>query len=309
MNKPILLLLLSYGIVIGMEKPESPRGQKRPAAEIIEPVSKEQALESKTPFEKLPNELKVHLLTFLTTARGATKRARLDNAAENIRAFFRTSSPFKYLGDDPQIVNYLITELANRYANGDKVAAAIALGTESAGKWLENIITNQDPELEAEKYEIAQQLSKYFIDAARDGRVNVIKFLLTLTFTNDYYCHWHQPLEEAIKNNQMGVIQLIFASPIFRARLSMFINERDQYGRTLLFYSIDNNNEPLTDMLLAAGANVNIVDENDESPIVFAIGRQNSSIIQKIIAKGVSPIILNSTEVLLLLLAIETALI
>lgn len=155
MKKVALMLLISCNVVFSMELPQEPqRGQKRPASEIERPAPKVPAAaqqivaestasqQSRTAFELLPVGIKNHILSFLTTASGSTKQAMLDNAAENIRTFFRINTQFAPLGNDPNVIEYLINELANPYANGDKVAAAIALGTESAAKWLNNLVEN-----------------------------------------------------------------------------------------------------------------------------------------------------------------------
>lgn len=299
MKNAILLLLLSFGAILSMEQPRSPqRGQKRrPLEEFAEPVAKAPAVEAKTAFELLPDEIKTHMLTFLTTAHGATKRARLDNAAENIRAFLRPSSSFKHLGDDQRITEYLITELANRYADGDKLAAAIALGTEAAGNWLNSILTTQDPKLLPERTKIIQKLGEHFIDAAKDGRIQVIKFLLK--FASKYNFPWYHALKGAVKNNRLEMVRLIFSLPTLQHganNISYQVNLADEEGATMLFDAVRNSNEPLIDLLLAARANVNKADVYNLSPIHLAAEQNNPSIVRKILAAGIRPNILNSVE-------------
>src|SRR5437764_10375019 len=123
MKSAVWFCLLSFSAIFCMQPPQSPqRGQKRRTMQVATQAAKVPTIEPKNAFELLPDEIKVEILKSLTTAKGATKRARLDNAAENIRSFFRINAQFKPLGDDLQIIDYLITELANRYADGDKVA-------------------------------------------------------------------------------------------------------------------------------------------------------------------------------------------
>lgn len=282
-----------------MEQPQSPqRGQKRrPEKGVIEPISKAQTVQPKTVFELLPDEIKNHILSFLTTARGATKRARLDNAAENIRSFFRTSTSFKNLGNDPKIIDYLITELANRYADGDKLAAAIALGTEGAGKWLQNILLDFDPKREIERNKIIQKLGEHLIDASKDGRLQVIKFLLQ--FAALYEFPWYEALRGAVKNNHDEIVRLIVLMPKLQhgiPSITQMINTPNMEGETVLFDAIQNSNEPIVDLLLAAHANVNIRDKVNITPIHLAALQNNPSIVKKILAAGVRRNILNSIE-------------
>lgn len=314
-NAGLVLLLISCSSVFCMEPPQSPqRGQKRPASEVEQPAAKVPAAaqppvvmpvvanmpaaalpaapESRTALELFPDEIKNYILSFLTTARGATKRARLDNAAENIRAFFRINTQFAPLGDDPKIIEYLITELANRYADGDRLAAAIALGTESVGRWLSDLLNNHYAKRDYLSHVVFQTMQDHFTNAAAAGRINVIKFLLQ--FVPNYAYEWHKALRLAVKNNRIEVVHLIlFLSQTqgIRHQLANFqdIAERE----TPIFDAVQNNNEPMVDLLLDAGANVNKINWVEATPLAIAAENHNASIIKKLLARGVRLDILN----------------
>lgn len=298
MIKAILILLLSFGHILSMEQPpQSPqKGKKRPAQQISEPSSKAQTVLPKTAFELLPDEIKNHVLSFLTTAKGATKRARLDNAAENIRSFFRINTQFKYLGDDNQFIDYIITQLANNYADGDKLAAAEALGTEAAGVWLRSILSSSDPKNETEKYKIAMKLGSHFIDAAKEGRINVIKFLLEFG-PEKFNLPWYEALKNAIKNDKTEMVLFLLPQVVVPHNMvANILNKKDATGETMLFDVVENQNARLVDLLLAAGAQVNISDRFHLSPLHVAVDKNNLAIVQKLLSAGVRPFFLNLIE-------------
>lgn len=311
MKKVALMLLISCNVVFSMELPQAPqRGQKRPASEIEQPVPKvpaaaqptvalPAAAEQRTAFELLPDEIKNLILSFLTTARGATNRARLDNAAENIRSFFRINTQFAPLGNDPQIIEYLITELANRYANGDKLAAAIALGTDSVGKWLNALLNSQDAKIYLTKQDIFRTMQNHLNEAVANGRINVIKFLLQFQLAPapsqlapppSY--DWVRPLREAVKNNHLEAVRVILFSPVTQAIRNALVNSQDTDG-TPLFDAVHNNNESMVDLLLDAGADVNRINWYEATSLAIAAENHNAPIIKKLLARGVEPNILN----------------
>jgi hypothetical protein len=298
MKNWVLILLLSFGAIFSMQQPpRSPqRGQKRPADQSNAPASKSAVITSRTAFELLPDEIKNQILSFLTTAKGATKRARLDNAAENIRSFFRINKQFAPLGDDPQIMEYLITELANRYANGDKVAAAIALATEAAGKWLATVLSSNKDEYKAEQFKIFRKIEEHFIDAANKGQINVLKFLRK--FFSSYNLPWQKALKGAVSNSHEEIVRFITTEPKLRYVISDMINKRnpEDNDETMLFDTVRNDNEEILDLLLKAGGNVNVLDKFSASPLHIAVRENHFSMLKKLLAAGVTAATLNAID-------------
>lgn len=291
--KNLLLLLLSHGAIFSMELPSLPqRGQKRvwrqsllaPQGNL--PVTKLQ-LVGRSAFELLPKDLKMEILKILTTARGSTNRARLDNATENIRSFFRINTQFAPLGNDPQIIEYLITELANRYANGDKVAAAIALGTEAAGRWLKSKLapfksleSKWTPDTAAIRYD--RKVDEQLIDAASNGRINVLKFLREFV---PFYADlsWNVALSIAVKRDQVEVVKFILAESLIQDKLDHLINDTEDEISNLALLAIQNNQEQMLDILLKAGADIDTRDTEYVSPLDLALGKQNSSLVRRVL--------------------------
>lgn len=106
-------------------------------------------LKASANYEQLPDELKLHALSFLVTAPGADNAEQLRNAVHNIRTVMRVNKDSYRLLDDQVTIGYLIRELAQRYTKKDIVAAALALRTKAAAKWLKNNIINEDDMLSA----------------------------------------------------------------------------------------------------------------------------------------------------------------
>lgn len=272
MKNTVLLLILSFSVAFCMEEPprSSQTGKKRLViAEPAAPAPKYQQFESKSALEVLPNEIKNHILSFLTTAKGATKRARLDNAAENIRSFFRINTSFKSFGDDPQVINYIITELANRYAEGDKMVAAIALGTEAAGKWLKEQATKTGKA----GREAAYRFREHFKNAAKEGRINVVKFLYE--FGPEMYAdYWYEILKIAVRNNRTIVTRFLLSQPKIKSILAQIINQIDTSrggdGMTLLMNAAQNDNLDIIKLLLDERADINVELEEGETALWFA---------------------------------------
>lgn len=198
------------------------------------------------------------------------------------------------MGNDPQIIEYLITELANRYANGDKVAAAIALGTEAAGVWLKSkllpvriVESKRYMRTEAIMYET--KVDENFIDAASNGRINVLQFLRKFV---PYYkdLNWSAALNFAVLRNQVAVVKYILEEPLIQDKLNDLINDSDEGVSLLALNAIENNQEQILDMLLKAGADIDTTDTNLSSPLELAIYQRNPSI-TKLILKNTTGLV------------------
>jgi hypothetical protein len=287
----ILIIICPFSID-AMEKPLGKRSATEALSETRE-LEKKPAVDKRAqeffPIESLPPEIQYEIVKALTNARGATKRARLDNAAENIRSFFRTNRFFKSFENDQELINYLITKLANAHADGDKIAAAIALGTRSALRWLAQKIYpagTLTPEEISKRDELFYSLKKNFLNAVRDNRFNVIDFLLW-TF-NPAWPIWNDMLREAlvhaIANNQINVINKILSHQrVLPAKLTILNATDPTTLESLLFSAVRMNRPQIVALFIAAGVNVNQVNDSNETPLQFAAAGPYPTIVQMLI--------------------------
>lgn len=300
----ILILLFWLNSNNAMEKP--PQG-KRPAAEAL---SQTRELEEKPTLEydknvflleALPDELLFEIAKALTkVSRGATKRARLDNAAEDIRSFFRTNLRFKSFETDSNLINYIITELANKHAGGDKVAAAIALGTESARRWLISYFAGPDvtPEIARSRM---NGLYENFTEAVLKSRLNVLDFLLSI-YDDAWQSIVMNGLREATVQGKVNVINKILSHNAIKLIKATLMNKTNEDGETLLFSAVRANKPQIVDIFIKAGAIVDFLNQFHQTPLHFAVGYP--TIVQTLLNAHADPNIANEEGKSLLMLAI-----
>ena len=92
----------------------------------------------KSPLERLPLDLRLHIATFLTRGSGRTAQARLHSAAENIRTFMMLSKSFSRSLSDTIASGLLINGLLY-YTRGNVTQAALALATVGAYRYVNSI--------------------------------------------------------------------------------------------------------------------------------------------------------------------------
>ncbi len=249
---------------------------------------KEIELRPKTlPIQKLPNEIKQSILEFLVTAPGATKRARLDNAAENIRTFMRISEAFKPFAQDQEIIDWLITELADRYAYGDKIEAAIALGTQGAGQWLQDRLQALSGPADLNNRDaMIKDLSGYLSNAIASNRISAMAFLIH--FFPGFDRQINEAFRQAVKNNPALVEKMLSISDL-RDRIALDARDADSW--TALMDAASYGDERMVEILIKAGANVNLENSTDNTVLMLAVfavenGKGKLNSVKKLIAAG-----------------------
>ncbi len=247
---------------------ELPKGTKKRAAEEIEEEkpAKVQAIEEseKSAFERLPIELQTHILSFLTTARGKTKEARLNAATENIRNFMSLSKAFQPLLNDEKIADYLIHELAKNYiaANRNKIQesdlidAALALQTIGAGRWLK----------------------------AQSFRRTIITYLGVALL---------RELFQVVEKNNLakaGFILSYVPELVNRPRMEYGQPGMLSGDERLLFVAIDKKNVPMIELLLKVpGVDTNVTDQCGNGLILLAIWTNDLAVFEKVLtAPGIN---------------------
>jgi len=151
-------------------------------ARIAQEEKIEQEWQKKSAFERLPLELKAHILTFLKTAPGNTKEARLQAAAQNIRNFMVLNKEFNTFLNDIPTNEYLINELAKNYiarnpnqiSYSEGIKAALVLQTTGAGRFLLQYAYSDKNEITDFGKAIAVQL----FQAADENNLPRVEFIL-----------------------------------------------------------------------------------------------------------------------------------
>lgn len=96
-----------------------------------------------SPFQKLPTDLRAYLLTFLVVGKGATRAARLHNAAENLRNCMMINKSFAQMLTNEHVSKILVQYLS-RYTAGNLTQAGLALATVGARKYIQSISHNNN---------------------------------------------------------------------------------------------------------------------------------------------------------------------
>ena len=172
------------------------RYEKRPAIEV-EPkkfVTPSFGLKLDPVFQSLPPEIKKITFDYLVTAEGLTNEAKLVNASENIRNFAKINKQLAQFLKQPNGIEAIITELANRFANGNKIEAATIFGTADAGKWLNKYFLAPE-----NIYPKEQAILPILINAIKKNQKNVLAFLNTYVPYARYFLRLNYAVSLGIK--------------------------------------------------------------------------------------------------------------
>ena len=90
----------------------------------------------------------------------------------------------------------------------------------------------------------------------------------------------NSPFITACKNKQKAVVK------VFLNGKKIDINEKDDNGRTALFYACGNGDKEIVKMLLEAGANASLEDNKSISPIHQGALKGNKDILKMLVEKG-----------------------
>ena len=257
-----IIVLMSAQFAHAMELPPSRKrgGQESEEQQLVQKQKVEQ-----TGFQDLPADIRQYLLGFLTTAEGATLNEQLFNAAKNIRNYLSSNKSLFLLRDDKNLQGFLIKELANRYTSGNLVEAAAALRTRGASKWL---VENADEN-------IKKQAGKSLIESINEGQTNKALFILSMFPHSAYMNTEFNAVKTAAEAGNYAVLNEILETGFTQDDLD-----------DALFSAAGWGFEKIMNLLLLAGADVNTLDNADETPLMYAAENGHTQIVKNLLEHG-----------------------
>lgn len=226
--------------------------------------------QEKAAFDILPNEIVEYIIKALPTqARGSNRQTRLLNAAQDIRDLAQVDTRFRDLINDPKTVEFLIEELSNRYANRNKIAAAFALATSGAGKWLVDYTQNFNNM--ATRGQVRDQIQF----AVNNDNLNIIKFVLhhiPLKFFESNIIYVNELLVMAIKNNSIDIVEWLLDNQSLVAALRLNdIEEAKKIIEWAVVKSINPNKIIIQKILAKTGYDINSINTKGETLLFEAV--------------------------------------
>lgn len=269
MKKLFLIGLVGCGIsLVAMKRPGEQQevpAAKVPAVAQVVPAAAEQEpaeqphlsqatidhiayLQDQAQLKNLPIELLEKILFNLINepVPGNNPEQKLQVAAANVRYFMQAFSNVYQWYNDEALNFRIIRALANRYAGGNQINAAIALATPGAGRWLKRYVDNR-----AKMHALARQLMDA-INADRLGRVRFITDFVPRVVNEDD--RGSLALVNAIRHGNIQTVRLLLQVP------GISVNKREPAtdGKTALIAAVAKNRIDLVDLLLKVpGINAN----------------------------------------------------
>ena len=242
-NKYLLIVALVFACTgMGMELPEKPAEQ----------VS----------FGLLPEELKEYILLHFAHANTA------EEARGNILRFMKIYPAFAY---DKITNGYLINELADTFYEGNRVQAAIALGTPGARAWLANYL--------AEEKKVGQVARSPLFDALHANNNKVVIFLINTGInpnTRDIRLGRTPLMVVAGKGNLLLINFLL--------EKGANIDQQDKQGMSPLMYATRNGENKAVALLVEKGASLDLTNKAHFTALYWAIHKSHPEIAAYLIA-------------------------
>lgn len=279
----IILFLINVCNLCGMQSPSKSTGKRR-GQDLQEPFAKSIATdkEAELNLTDLPLELQTKIRNFVFNVSGATNEAKLYKAAENVRNFMIVNKSYYAWLNTPLVVNDIIRELAKRYTvDNDFIAVVLALGTNSASKWLASRVSDALVPND-------QGMLVFANDRAKDFIIRLSEYLRAI-----------------FVNSQIDKFDLLTQN-FESSKKAWILNNLMISGLPLLSYLIVNNRSKLLDLLLAVnGIDLEVSGTRGDTPLITAIKAENIPAMQKLIEQGAQLNVLNVEEKTPLMVAIE----
>lgn len=276
-----ITLLIFIATPLGAMEPQ-PR--KRAVQEAVEQETpKAQRVQEETTLGSLPLEMQTKIMNSILNVSGYTNTAKLYKAAENLRNYMMINKAYYDLINTPITVNSIIRELAKRYTtDNDFIAVVLALGTNSASKWL---------------------ASRVFDALVPDAQGMLV--IANNDHAKDFIIRLAEYLRVVFVNNQFDNYFLLTKN-FEPSRKAWFLNNLAISFLPMLSYLILNNHIKMFDLLLSVnGIDLNVTDAKGNTPLIIAIQAKNMAAVQKLIERGADLNVLNGEEKTPLMVAVE----
>jgi hypothetical protein len=239
---------------------------------------------------------------------GKNREADLYAAAEAIRTILMNNRLFKSILDDQKFTGHLISNLATIYKL-PVVDAALALGTDSAARWIAHTYD--------EKGDIKNTAWERIWQAGFSEEMSVLRFLLTYASDKNKAYLIKTPfnrislIEFAVNNNNPKLVKYLLAqnminiephdnkpnSFLYTAALRGYqeifdelikagalINQRSEDNKTALHAAVEHNHLPIVKRLIELKADLNLQDATGYTPLMRAIEKNYEAIAKELIA-------------------------
>lgn len=320
----IRVVWILFFVSASMSAMDSPLSNKRKAVaiedeDVLLGSSQKERSESKksalqTQLADVPTEVQENIIKFILHANGPTQRARLYNAAENIRKFSTVNPAYNEWLHDPRLVKIIIQELAQLYANGNVTESAVAWGIPVASHYLAQQINNAIESNDENEFDIIN--SEHATEL-----VNRFTAQITLSVINKYPDIYHFLTQGIVPNklswmlNSMiiaGVKPLTFAimqkiPSIIDSMVNLpgldLGNNPDEVDLIPLHAAVNTGNAALVPILLQKKPDsINARDMYGNTPLILAVKNKNKEIVELLLAaqaqinvlniEGISPLIM-----------------
>lgn len=262
-----------------MELPDE-LSKKRPGQEVLEQdqskKAKVQAEQNAVTIDYIPDELKMHIVSYLLDAPGATETMKLHNAAQAIRTALMNIKAFSPLLNDINFNAGIIRQLAQLYTGGSEIEAALALATNGASKGLyTNALSKEDA---SEKKRYVLETISHFEEAIIKRKIGVSNFILRYATP--------QALKVLVTRKTLN-LAVIHNNPIMVEKLiarGAPINQLNPiYNDTALMLAVQNRFIGIVKQLIAAGARINAQDSKGYSALMIAAQGGYDEIVKELI--------------------------
>lgn len=228
-------------------------------------------------FERLPYDQKINIRYILENAQGQNSDDKLANASYKIHKkidLLKAYNPYwhDFFLQSKDLHGYFITELANRYANGNIIKAALSLRTDAGGRWL----YKQNLPFE--------EFIPFILDALKKNNVNLVSYMLNNTpWTNNInapigYLNSTALIIAAVDGNT-AIVQQLLTIP------GIDVNKQNEDGDTALILAVYNNRINVVKLLLAIPEiNVNKRNNDGATALMFAVQEAHFDILKQLLA-------------------------
>ena len=124
-----------------------------------------------------------------------------------------------------------------------------------------------------------KDLKKVLFGVIDNGQIEEVVWLLEQGVDVNIKYYGITPLHKAVQNNRLEIIEILLLA-------GAGINIKDRYGRVPLYYAIGNKNREIVHLLISVGADLNVADNYNVRLLEYAIKVGNAEIVEMLLANG-----------------------